>query len=186
VIAASIEKQTSTLAFGKRFISIDIIAAVQGPSNTGGRILAEGRKARIDVPARRFGPMLRSIAVVAGSYLLSVILVFCTDPLLARIFPGDFVKGQIPSNAPLLASTTLFVVVSILCSWLCARLASDRASKHVLWFFIVGEVMGIGAIIPNWSKGWPHWYWLSWLLTWPISCWIGLQLARRRTTKLVA
>jgi hypothetical protein len=39
--------------------------------------------------------------------------------------------------------------------------------------------MGIGAIIPNWSKGWPHWYWLSWLLTWPVSCWIGLLLARR-------
>jgi hypothetical protein len=41
-------------------------------------------------------------------------------------------------------------------------------------------VMGIAAIIPNWSKGWPHWYWLSWLLTWPVSCWIGLRLAGRR------
>jgi hypothetical protein len=79
-----------------------------------------------------------------------------------------------------MASTALFVVVSILCAWLCAHLASGRASRHVLWFFIVGEVMGIGAIIPNWSRGWPHWYWLSWLLTWPVSCWIGLQLARRR------
>jgi hypothetical protein len=40
--------------------------------------------------------------------------------------------------------------------------------------------MGIGAIILSWSKGWPHWYWLSWQLTWPVSCWIGLLLARRR------
>jgi hypothetical protein len=40
--------------------------------------------------------------------------------------------------------------------------------------------MGIGATIPNWSKGWPHWYWLSWLLTWPVSCWIGLRLAGRQ------
>jgi len=23
--------------------------------------------------------------------------------------------------------------------------------------------MGIAAIIPNWSKGWPHCNWLSWL-----------------------
>ena len=38
----------------------------------------------------------------------------------------------------------------------------------MLWFFILGEAMGIAAIIPNWSKGWPHWYWLSWLITWPI------------------
>ena len=123
--------------------------------------------------------MLKSIAVVAGSYLLSVVLVFATNPLLSRIFPGDFIKGRVPSNAALLASTALFVVVSILCAWLCARLAPGRASRHVLWFFIVGEVMGIAAIIPNWSNGWAHWYWLSWLLTWPVSCWIGLRLAAR-------
>ena len=145
--------------------------------------------------------MLKSIAVVVGSYLLSVVLVLATDPLLSRLFPGDFVNGRVPSDNALIASTALFVVVSILCAWLCARFAPGRAARHVaiprrpgldvlrevansgpplLWFFIIGEAMGIGAIIPNWSKGWPHWYWLSWLLTWPVSCWIGLQLARRR------
>jgi len=123
--------------------------------------------------------MLKSIAIVAGSYLLSVVLVLATDPLLSLLFPDDFVRDKIPSNAPLITSTALFVVVSILCAWLCARFAPGGASGHVLWFFIVGEVMGVGAIIPNWSKGWPHWYWLSWLLTWPVSCWIGLMLARR-------
>jgi hypothetical protein len=128
--------------------------------------------------------MLKSIAVVAGSYLLSVVLVFATNPLLSRIFPGDFIKGHVPSNAALLASTALFVAVSILCAWLCARFAPGRASRHVLWFFIVGEVMGVAATIPNWTNGWPHWYWLSWLLTWPVSCWIGLWLARRRTLSI--
>jgi hypothetical protein len=87
----------------------------------------------------------------------------------------------VPSDSALLASTALFVVVSILCAWVCARLDYGRASRHVLWFFILGEVMGIAATIPNWSKNWPHWYWLSWLLTWPVSCWIGLRLAARRT-----
>jgi hypothetical protein len=124
--------------------------------------------------------MLKSIAVVLASYVLSVILVIATDPLLTRLFPGDFVRGQIPSNKALLTSTVLFVIVSILCAWLCARLAPSRPSRHVLWFFIIGEVMGIAASIPNWSKGWPHWYWLSWLLTWPVSCWIGLMLGGRR------
>ena len=123
--------------------------------------------------------MLKSIAVVIGSYVLSIILVLATDPLLSRIFPGDFAKGHIPSNVPLMTSTGLFVVVSIFCAWVCARFASARPSRHVLWFFILGEVMGIASIIPNWSKGWPHWYWLSWLLTWPISCWIGLHLVGR-------
>ena len=123
--------------------------------------------------------MLKSIAAVGGSYLLSVVLVLATDPLLSRLFPGDFEKGRIPSNAALMASTAFFVVISILCAWICARFAPTRPGRHVLWFFVIGEVMGIAATIPNWSKNWPHWYWLSWLLTWPISCWIGLLLARR-------
>jgi hypothetical protein len=127
--------------------------------------------------------MLKSIAAVAGSYILSIILVLATDPLLSRLFPGDFEKGRIPANAALAASTGMFVVVSILCAWVCARFAPSRAGRHVLWFFIIGEVMGIVATIPNWSKGWPHWYWLSWLLTWPLSCWIGLLLARRHNAE---
>lgn len=125
--------------------------------------------------------MLKSIAVVAGSYVLSIILVFCTDPLLSRIFPGDFAKDHIPSNTPLVVSTTFFVLISIFCAGVCARFAPNRPGRHVLWFCIIGELMGIAATIPNWSKGWPHWYWLSWLLTWPMSCWIGLLLGRRRT-----
>jgi hypothetical protein len=130
--------------------------------------------------------MLNSIVVVIGSYLLSVVLVFATDPLLSRIFPGDFVKGRVPSDAALITSTALFVVVSILCAWVCARWAPGRAARHVFWFFILGEVMGLAATIPNWSKGWPHWYWLSWLLTWPLSCYIGLLLGRRRMDRPAA
>jgi hypothetical protein len=125
--------------------------------------------------------MLKSIAAVAGSYLVSVVLVLLSDPLLSRLFPGDFVRGRIPSTNPLIASTAVFVAVSIFCAWLCARLAPGRAALHVLWFFIIGEAMGIAFTIPNWSTGWPHWYWLSWLLSWPVSCWIGLLLAGRRT-----
>jgi len=130
--------------------------------------------------------MFKSIAVVVGSYLLSIALVLATDPLLSRLFPGDFERGRVPSDAALMASTGFFVVVSILCAWLCARFAPSRAARHVLWFFIVGEVMGIAATIPNWSKGWPHWYSLAWLLTWPLSCWIGLLLAGRRDVQAVS
>src|SRR5258707_6125620 len=108
--------------------------------------------------------MLQSIAVVVSSYLLSVVLVLATDPLLSRLFPVDFVRGRVPSDSALMASTGLFVVVSILCAWLCARFAPGNAARHVLWFFIVGEVMGIGATIHDSCEGWPHSYWLSWLL----------------------
>ena len=126
--------------------------------------------------------MLKSIAIVVGSYVLSIVLVLCSDPLLSRLFPGDFVRGHVPSDNALMASTACFVVVSVLCAWICARFAPSNPARHVLWFFVIGEVMGIVATIPNWSKGWPHWYWLSWLLTWPVSCWIGAALGGRRGT----
>jgi hypothetical protein len=130
--------------------------------------------------------MIKSIAVVLGSYILSVVLVLGTDPLLSRIFPGDFVRGRVPSDTALMASTAMFIVVSIFCAWVCGRLAPSRAGRHVLWFFILGEAMGLAATVPNWSKGWPHWYWLSWLLSWPVSCWIGLMLAGRRSDEAAA
>jgi hypothetical protein len=128
--------------------------------------------------------MLRSVAIVAGSYALSIVLVLASDPLLSLLFPGDFVRGRVPSDAALVASTACFVVASIFCAWFCARLAGERAARLVLWFFTVGEVLGIATIIPNWSSGWPHWYWLAWLLTWPVSCWIGLTIGRRRAAQV--
>jgi hypothetical protein len=130
--------------------------------------------------------MLKSLGVVLGSYVLSVLLVMGTDPLLSLLFPGDYVQGRVPSDTALMTSTGLFVIASIICAWVCARFAPKRASRHVLWFFILGEVMGIAATIPNWSKPWPHWYWLSWILSWPVSCWIGLQLGERRVGRATA
>ncbi len=97
--------------------------------------------------------MLKSIGVVVGCYLLSVVLVFATDPLLSRLFPGDFGSGRVPSDTALVASTAFFVVISILCAWLCAHFAPGRAARHVLWFLILGEAMGIALTIPNWSTG---------------------------------
>jgi hypothetical protein len=47
----------------------------------------------------------KSVVAVVGSYLLSVVLVQATDPLLSRIFPGDFVWGRVPSDTALIAST---------------------------------------------------------------------------------
>jgi hypothetical protein len=124
--------------------------------------------------------MLKSAAVVLGSYVLSIVLVLATDPLLSVLFPGDFVRGRIPSDAALVTSTAFFVAVSILCSWLCAHCAPANPTRHVFWFFLIGEVMGIAATAVNWNKGWPHWYWLAWLLTWPMSCILGLLLATGR------
>ena len=130
--------------------------------------------------------MVKSIGVVVGSYVLSVVLVLASDPLLSRIFPGDFVRGHIPSTTALAASTVFFSVVAIFCAWVCARFSSGAASKHVLWFFVLGEVMGLAFTVPGWNNGWPHWYGLSWLAIWPIACWIGLQMTGRARAQAAA
>jgi hypothetical protein len=124
--------------------------------------------------------MIKSVAVVAGSYVLSFVLVLASDPLLSLLFPGDFVRGRIPSDAALAASTGWFVAVSILCAWVCARFAPARSGRHVLALFVVGEAMGLGFTIANWNNGWPRWYSLAWLASWPLSMWIGLLLSGRK------
>ena len=124
--------------------------------------------------------MVKSILVVLGSYVLSIVLVLCSDPLLSALFPGDFVHGKVPSDGALAASTGLFVLVSILCAWLCARFAPEPKARHVLAFAILGEVLGIATTVPNWSTPWPHWYWLSWLVSWPISCYVAFRLQQAR------
>ena len=126
--------------------------------------------------------MLKSIAVVVGTYVLSIVLVLGSDPLLSALFPGDFAKGHVPSDKALLASTALFVAISILCAWLCARLSPPPKARHVVAFLILGEVLGVASTIPNWNTGWPHWYWLAWLVSWPFSCLLAYRLATRNVT----
>ena len=130
--------------------------------------------------------MLKSILVVAGAYVLSIVLVLCSDPLLTALFPGDFVDGRIPSDKALAASTGLFILISLLCAWLCARFSPAPRWKRVLAFMIVGELMGLATTIPHWGTAWPHWYWLSWLISWPISCWVAYRIAQARSPDTTA
>ena len=74
--------------------------------------------------------MLKSVLAVAGSYALSIVLVLATNPLLTRLFPGDFEPGRVPSQPALLASTALFVLISIFCAWVCARFAPTAAARR--------------------------------------------------------
>ena len=85
---------------------------------------------------RRHRPMLRSIAIVIGCYVLSIVLVLGTDPLLSRLFPGDFVHGRIPSNGALLASTACFVVrLHLLCVALRPLCSGPRRAACALVLF---------------------------------------------------
>src|SRR5207253_8181101 len=89
--------------------------------STDSRARPVAQDARVDQPTLRGAAMLKSILVVVGTYVLSVVLVLCSDPLLSALFPGDFVKGRVPSDTALATSTALFILISLLCAWLCAR-----------------------------------------------------------------
>jgi hypothetical protein len=124
----------------------------------------------------------KSILSVLGSYALSVVLVWATDPLLAALFPNDYKKGQMIPDGLLWLSIALFTVVSILCAWVCAKLAPSKVRTHVLTFFALGEIMGLVFTVVGWDKTpqeMPHWCSITWLLGWIPAVWIGWKLAGR-------
>jgi len=122
--------------------------------------------------------ILKSIACVGGSYVLCVVLVMLSNPLLGALFPNDFVHGKQIPDSLLLVSTAFFALASILCAWICAKTAPGKVLTHVIWFFAIGEIMGLATTPMNWGKV-PHWYSIAWLLLWIPAVWIGWKLARR-------
>ena len=122
--------------------------------------------------------ILRSVLSVLGGYVLSIAMVMATDPLLAALFPNEYKKGQTIPDALLALSTVLFAVISILCAWVCAKLAPSKVRMHVIAFFALGEIMGGAATAMNWGKV-PHWYSIAWLLVWIPAVWLGWKLSGR-------
>jgi hypothetical protein len=120
----------------------------------------------------------KSILSVLGSYALSVVLVMATDPLLNLLFPNDYKKGQTIPDWLLGLSTVLFTVISILCAWVCAKVAPSKVRAHVMALFALGEIMGLVFTVLNWGKV-PHWYSIAWLVVWIPAVWIGWKLAGR-------
>ncbi|HVT98574.1 MAG TPA: hypothetical protein VHE33_13815 [Acidobacteriaceae bacterium] len=116
--------------------------------------------------------VLRSMAAVLLSYIVVTVIVILSDPLLAHIFPGQYVPGKTVPASILLIGAAIFAVASILGGWLCVRIAPAKPGKHLLALFILGEVAGVISTILNWNK-WPHWNSFLWLVLWPICIWIG-------------
>lgn len=120
----------------------------------------------------------KSILSVLGAYALSIVLVMATDPLLSALFPNDYKKGQPIPDSLLWLSTALFTVISILCAWVCAKLAPSKVRAHVIAFFALGEILGLVTTVLSWGKM-PHWYSIAWLIVWIPAIWIGWKLSAR-------
>ena len=72
----------------------------------------------------------------------------------------------------------LFAVISVVCAWVCAKLAPVKVRTHVIAFFALGEAMGLVFTLANWGKV-PHWYSIAWLVVWIPAMWIGWKLSGR-------
>lgn len=116
--------------------------------------------------------LLRSVASVVISYIVVTAIVILSDPLLSRLFPGQYVRGQSIPAFLLWIGAAIFAVASILGGWLCVRMAPSQPGKHLLALFLLGEVAGVISTIVNWNK-WPHWNSFLWLAIWPVCLWIG-------------
>lgn len=120
----------------------------------------------------------KSLLSILGSYVLSIVLVMATDPLLGVLFPNDYKRGQTLPDWLLWVSTALFAVISVVCAWVCAKLAPSKVRMHVLAFFALGEILGGVTTALSWGKM-PHWYTIAWLIVWIPAVWIGWKLADR-------
>lgn len=116
--------------------------------------------------------VLRSVASVLGCYIVVFCLVLASGPLLARLFPGQYVQGKVPPAFLLLISAAIFGIASILGGWLCVRIAPAKPGAHLLAFFILGEALGVVFTIRN-PGHYPLWNSLLWLALWPLCIWIG-------------
>jgi hypothetical protein len=124
--------------------------------------------------------VLRSIAAIVLSYAVVFVIVWLSDPLLAHLFPGQYVPDKVPPAFLLRASTYIFALASIIGGGLCVRIAPSRPGLHLMILFVMGEIVGAVFAMKNWAT-WPHWYSLIWLAIWPIGLWLG-GLAKKRQT----
>jgi nitrate/nitrite transporter NarK len=121
--------------------------------------------------------LLRSVASVVVSYIVVYGIVFSSDPILAHLFPTQYVPGKVPPAFLLWISTAIFALATLLGGWLCTLIAPSRPGAHLFVLFLIGEVLGLFFTWRNWST-WPHWYSFLWLVVWPVFLWIGGRLRR--------
>ena len=125
--------------------------------------------------------VLRSIAAVVVSYAVVFVIVWLSNPLLAHLYPGQYVPDKVPPAFLLRASTFIFALASIIGGGLCVRIAPSRPGLHLMILFFIGEIVGAVFAMKNWAT-WPHWYSIIWLAIWPVGLWLG-GLAKKRQTR---
>ena len=77
--------------------------------------------------------MLRTILAVLLGWGMVGGLVVCTDMVLMRMFPNDYVEGRIPPDSLALLSLGTGALWSVIGGWFCALIAKTRIWPILPW-----------------------------------------------------
>ena len=118
--------------------------------------------------------MWRTLVAVLAGWVLVGILVVLTDSILMKVFPKDYVAGQMPPDHLTAISLITATLYSAAGGWLTARLARSRPWLHAGYLIVWGETMGLVSLALTWGQI-QLWYQIGLLVLWPAAvaagCW---------------
>lgn len=119
--------------------------------------------------------MWRTLLAVLAGWVLVGILVVLTDLVLTKLFPKEYVAGQVPPDHLTAVSLVTATLYSVAGGWLTARLAASRPWLHAGYLMVWGETMGLASLAMTWGQI-QAWYQIGLLVLWPAAvaagCWI--------------
>ncbi|MEJ5367897.1 MAG: hypothetical protein WHT08_06240 [Bryobacteraceae bacterium] len=120
--------------------------------------------------------MLRSILSVLAGWASVGILVVLTDLVLGKVFPGEYVAGQMPPDRLAALSLGTSTLYSVLGGWITVKLAARQPWRHAVYLILWGELMGVLSAVMTWGQI-QSWYQMGLLATWPAAIAAGCWLA---------
>ena len=117
----------------------------------------------------------RSVRAIAAGFLAVALLSTLADGVMhgAGVFPP---WGQVMTDGMFVVATLYRVVFTVLGGYLTARLAPDRAQRHVLILGAAGTAVALLGVLA-WSQGGPElgpaWFPLTLVVTALPSVWLG-------------
>jgi len=123
--------------------------------------------------------MLRTVLAVLLGWALVGGLVVCTDLVLMKMFPNDYVEGRIPPDSLALLSLGTGALWSVIGGWFCALIAKIRIWRHAIYLMVWGEIMGAVSTVMAWGRI-QAWYQIGLLVAWPIAVIIGAWIRTRQ------
>lgn len=103
------------------------------------------------------------------------VLVVITDAILMKLFPHDYVTGQMPPDRLALVSLATGTLYSVAGGWVTARIAAFKPWTHAAALGLWGETLGIISTMMTLGQI-QLWYQAGLLILWmpavALGCWL--------------